>query len=267
MNISDAMLWRLGVFTWMLVVLMLLEIRFVGPNPSPRRRRRWPAHAALTVLDALVARGLAPAGAVGVALWAQSQHIGLLQHVVWPSWAQIALTVLIFDVAIYWQHRWMHSIAWLWPLHRTHHTDTTLDATSALRFHPVEILLSLTYKSALVLALGADPWAVLIFEALLSSFALITHANLRVPRRIDSALRQLLVTPAMHRIHHSRLVDEQRRNFGFHLSVWDRLFGSYAVDSQQTLQHEPQTFGVDGVEDAQTISFFALLREPFRRRA
>ncbi|MDQ3494651.1 MAG: sterol desaturase family protein [Pseudomonadota bacterium] len=254
--------WRLGLFLGVLGVLALLEARLHGPNPAPERRRRWPANAGLVLLDTLLARVLVPAGAVGAALWAQSRGLGLFNLLAWPAWLKFVLALLLLDLAIYWQHRLLHTLSWLWPLHRVHHTDATLDATSALRFHPLEILLSLALKVALAVALGIAPLAMLVFEILLSSFAMVTHANLALPRRLDRMVRWLLVTPTMHRIHHSVRGEEQRSNYGFNLSLWDRVFGSYAVD-----HHDAELrIGVAGVEGQETRRFLALLREPFAHR-
>ncbi len=254
--------WRFGIFIAVLVVLALLEAWLGGPNPSARRTRRWPANGGLVLLDTLIARLVWPVGVVGVALWTQRAGIGLFNAVSWPGWLEFGLALLLLDLAIYWQHRWLHVAPWLWPLHRVHHTDVTLDATSALRFHPLEILLSLAFKLALVVVLGAAPLAVLVFETLLSSFALVTHANLALPPRVDRVVRWLLVTPTMHRVHHSTRVEEQHRNFGFNLSVWDRVFGSYASKTRDV----PQSFGVEHVDADDTTRFTRLLREPFVRR-
>lgn len=262
MTPDHAVVWRVGIFVAVLVLLVVLEAVFTGPNPPQRRRRRWPANAGLVLVDSLLVRLLVPAGVVGVALWAQVHGIGVFNLLCWPHWLEFTLALLLLDAAIYWQHRLLHAVPWLWRLHRVHHTDGTLDASSALRFHPLEILVSLAIKAVVVVALGASPLVVLVFEILLSSFALITHANLPLPARIDRAIRVLLVTPAMHRIHHSTHVDEQQRNFGFHLSVWDRVFGSYAVSARD----KPQTFGVADVDDDDATRFTALLREPFVRR-
>lgn len=253
---------RGGIFFGVLAALMLLERLLPGPNPSPARRSRWPANLGLVLLDTLLARVVLPAGAVGAALWAQQKGVGVFNLTAWPPWVELAAAVVLLDLAIYWQHRWLHACPRLWPLHRVHHTDATLDATSGVRFHPLEILLSLAFKVLLALALGIPPLAMLLFEALLSSFALATHANLALPPRLDRALRTLLVTPAMHRIHHSTHVDEQHRNFGFNLSIWDHLFRSYAAHARD----QPQEIGVAGVAGREATRLTALLREPFVRR-
>ncbi len=265
MDPGNATLWRLWLFLGLLAALSLAERLRPGPNPPPRRTRRWPAHLALIALDTALARLLLPAGAFGAAVWAQSAGIGLfnLAPAALPMWIEAPLGLLLLDLAIYWQHRWLHAVDALWRLHRVHHTDTTLDASSAVRFHPLEMLLSLAYKCALAIALGVDPAVLLAFEALLSSFALITHANLSLPPRVDAALRRVLVTPAMHRIHHSTHRDEQQRNFGFHISLWDHLFGSYAAQPRD----RPQRFGVEGVDIERATRIVDLLREPFRVEA
>lgn len=254
--------WRIAIFGSVLLTLIVLEALLGGPNPAAHRRKRWLPNAALVGLDTLAARVLLPAGAVGAALWAQSREIGLFHALAWPAALEIILSLVVLDLAIYWQHRLFHSVSWLWPLHRVHHTDETLDASSALRFHPFEVLLSLGIKVGLTIALGITPLAVLIFEILLSSFALVTHANLALPPRLDALVRYLLVTPTMHRIHHSTRIDEQRTNFGFNLSVWDRLFRSYAS------QHREQELriGVEGVAGDRSWRFLALLKEPFKRQ-
>ena len=253
---------RGGIFIGVLVALMVLEACLRGPNPAARRGRRWPANIGLILLDTVLARLLLPAGVVGAAAWAQAQGFGLLNQFTWPAWLTFGIALVLMDLAIYWQHRLLHAWSPLWRLHRVHHTDRTLDATSALRFHPLEMLFSLAFKIALAALLGIPPLAVMVFEVLLSSFALFTHANLALPPWLDRPMRALLVTPNMHRIHHSTHVDEQQRNFGFNLSVWDHLFGSYAARARD----QPQDFGVEGVGVDEATHFVALLREPFVRR-
>lgn len=261
-DLFSPMILRVAIFVGVLGLLLLAETLQAGPNPPSRRGARWPGNLLLGACDSVVARLLLPVGLAGVALWAQARGIGLFNALAWPPWLEFALSLLLLDLAIYWQHRLLHALPWLWPLHRVHHTDTTLDATSALRFHPFEIALSLAVKLALVLALGVSASAILAFEILLSSFALFTHANLALPPRLDRALRWALVTPTMHRVHHSTLDAEQRSNYGFHLSLWDRLFRSYRVQSRL----QPQPFGVAGVGIDETDRLPALLREPLRRR-
>ncbi len=253
---------RGGIFLGVLVVLLVLEACVRGPNPPPVRARRWPANVGLILLDTLMVRLLMPAGVVGAAVWAHGQGIGLLNLLSMPGWLGFGIALVLLDLAIYWQHRLLHACPLLWRLHRVHHTDQTLDATSALRFHPLEILVSLAIKIALVVLIGVTPLAAMVFEVLLSSFALVTHANLALPAWLDRLVRVLLVTPNMHWIHHSTHFDEQQRNFGFNLSVWDHCFGSYAAQARS----QPQGFGVEGVDAEDATRLMSLLREPFRRR-
>lgn len=253
---------RGGIFLGVLLALLLMEGLVGGPNPPAMRTRRWPANVGLILVGTLLVRLVLPLGVVGMAAWAQARGLGLLNQVALPAWLELGLALVLLDLAIYWQHRLLHAWPLLWRLHRTHHLDLTLDATSALRFHPLEILLSLGFKVALVVALGVSPLAAMVFEVLLSSFALVTHANLALPDRLDRRVRALVVTPNMHRIHHSTQGDEQRRNFGFNLSIWDHLFGSYAARTRQ----QPQEFGVAGVAEGDATRFLPLLREPFVRR-
>jgi sterol desaturase/sphingolipid hydroxylase (fatty acid hydroxylase superfamily) len=250
---------RGGIF---LGVLVVLEACVHGPNPPPVRARRWPANVGLILLDTVMVRLLLPAGVVGAAAWAQVQGFRLLNQISMPGWLSFGIALVLLDLAIYWQHRLLHAWPLLWRLHRVHHTDQTLDATSTLRFHPLEILVSLAIKLALVVVLGVTPLAVMVFEVLLSSFALVTHANLALPAWLDRPLRALMVPPNMHRIHHSTHVDEQQRNFGFNLSVWDHCFRSYAAYARS----QPQDFGVDGVDTEHATRLLSLLREPFVRR-
>jgi sterol desaturase/sphingolipid hydroxylase (fatty acid hydroxylase superfamily) len=253
---------RGGIFLGVLVALLVLEAIIRGPNPAPMRVRRWPSHIGLILSGTVLGRLLLPAGVAGAALWAQARGIGLLHQVDLPEWLVFAMALVLLDLAIYWQHRLLHAWPLLWRLHRVHHTDVTLDATSALRFHPLEILLSLAFKIALVVLLGISPLAVMVFEVLLSSFALVTHSNLALPGWLDRPVRALMVTPNMHRIHHSTDVDEQHRNFGFNLSLWDHMFHSYAAHTRD----QPQEFGVSGVGEGEATRFAGLLREPFVRR-
>ena len=261
-NLPGDIAMRGGIFLGVLVVLLVLEAWVRGPNPPPVRARRWPANVGLILLDTVMVRLLMPAGVVGAAAWAHVQGVGLLNQLPLPGWLGFGIALVLLDLAIYWQHRLLHAWPLLWRLHRVHHTDQTLDATSALRFHPLEILVSLAIKLALVVLLGVTPLAAMVFEVLLSSFALVTHANLAVPAWLDRPLRALMVTPNMHRIHHSTHFDEQQRNFGFNLSVWDHLFGSYAAHARS----QPQDFGVDGVDTEDATRLISLLREPFVRR-
>lgn len=216
-----------------LAFFLVLLGTFMGwEHVRPLRRQqlpkqiRWPINFALTAINSLVI-SLLPLSAMAMA-WHAAQHsTGLLYQLALPAWAQLGLGILWLDFVIYWQHRLFHRLPTLWRLHVLHHTDGNLDASSALRFHPLEIVVSLVIKIGAILLMGVPPVAVIIFEILLNGMALFNHANISMPETVEKCLRQLLVTPDMHRIHHSQLPAEMHSNFGFNLSLWDRLFRSY----------------------------------------
>lgn len=220
---------RLSVFAAVLVAMAALEHAFPR-RPQRLSWRRWPSNLGLVALSSLMLRVVAPAGAVGIAIWAESRGLGLFPALGVPFWAAAPVAVLLLDMLIYFQHRVFHAVPMLWRLHRVHHADPELDASSGLRFHPVEILLSLAIKGVAVVALGAPPEAVLVFEVLLNATALFNHANVAIPAWLDAPLRRVLVTPDMHRVHHSEIMHETNSDFGFCLSVWDRLFGTYIAE-------------------------------------
>lgn len=197
----------------------------------PHRRDRWPGNLALAAGNALLGFALAAMFPVGAALWAEAEGIGLFRWLAWPGWIALPLAILLLDLAVYWQHRWMHAVPWLWRWHRLHHRDPALDLTTGVRFHPVEILVSGFYKAALVVALGASPMAALAFETWLAAASLWEHANLRLAPGLDRRLRYLFVTPAMHEVHHGCRRADTDSNYGFSTSLWDRLFGSYRETS------------------------------------
>ncbi len=226
---------RLSVFLGLFLLLAVLEARV------PRRRRalprgaRWITNLSITVLDTLTLRAMAvflPALAVGATLDAAAQGWGLFNRLYWPVWMEFVLAVLVFDLAIWAQHLVTHKVPLFWRFHRVHHADRDMDVTTAVRFHPVEIAASMGLKIGLVYLLGPSALAVLVFELLLNGTALFNHANLAVPAGLDRVLRRVLVTPDMHRVHHSVRREEHDSNFGFALSVWDRLFGTYRAEAQ-----------------------------------
>jgi len=257
------MLLRLGAFSAIFTAIALWEWLAPRRNEAMLRNRRWPANLLLIVIDSLTLRILLPTtGSVAMALWADQQHWGLLHLLSLPSPFATTLAIILLDAIIYWQHRLFHTTSLLWRLHRVHHTDTHLDVSSALRFHPIDILLSMLIKMAAILALGADPVAVVIFEITLNGMALFNHGNIRLPRAIDRLLRWLWVTPDMHRIHHSTLPQEFNRNFGFNLSCWDRLFGSY-IDQPQAGQLGMK-IGQNRWRDSRTANLLWMLKLPWQ---
>jgi sterol desaturase/sphingolipid hydroxylase (fatty acid hydroxylase superfamily) len=220
---------RLGVFLGLFALLVVAEVaRPAYPRALPRARR-WGTNLALVVIDTFLLRLVAlllPFAAVAAALDARAEGWGVFNVVALPGWAEFALAVLLFDLAIWTQHLVTHKVPLFWRFHRVHHADRDMDVTTALRFHPAEILASMAVKIGLVYALGPAPAAALAFEVLLNGTAMFSHANVALPPRMAAALRWVLVTPDMHRVHHSDRREEHDSNYGFCLSVWDRLFGT-----------------------------------------
>ena len=236
----------------------------VSPRRPGRSVRGLVVNAALLFVDTLVARVVAATSLIGLAVTAQSMQWGLLTHVTVPAWLEFGIAIVLLDASMYLQHRLFHWVPWLWRLHAVHHSDTEFDVTTGIRFHPGEILVSLAIKAAVVIALGASPWAVLAFETLLSSASLFEHSNVRIGPRLDALLRRMIVTPDVHRVHHSVDRGEHNSNFGFLLLWWDRLFGSYRGsprDDPRTMQIGLAAFRADTDQ-----RFDALLMQPFSAR-
>ena len=229
---NEALL-RAGTFTGLVAILAIAEWRWPRNPAAPDRRRRWPVNFVLGAANVVAVRLLMPWVAVDAARWSAMHHTGLLQFLGASPELGAACGFVVLDLAVYAQHLVSHRVPVLWRLHRLHHTDLALDVSSAVRFHPLEILLSMAFKIGVVLLLGVSLPAVIAFETALSAFALFTHANLAFPVAVDDALRALFVTPDMHKIHHSVERTEHDRNFGFQFSVWDRLFGTYLARASQ----------------------------------
>lgn len=257
---------RLGVFAGLFACFALFE------HLAPRRKRvqprlrRWSTNWALALLNAATLRLMAlalPLLAAGAALDAQAQGWGLLNQIGLGVWPETLLAIVIFDLAIWAQHLVSHKLPVLWRLHRVHHADRDFDVTTAIRFHPVEIALSMLLKIALVYALGPSALAVILFEIILNGTAMFNHANLALPRRLDAALRLVLVTPDMHRVHHSVHRAEHDSNYGFALSIWDRIFGTYVA--QPKAGHHEMTIGLQW-QDERPSRLGWSLRLPFGRK-
>lgn len=256
---SDTTL-RLLLFLSLLALLSIAERFWPRHTAVPRRRQRWPVNFGLGAINVLCLRLLLPWLAVDAAFWARQKDFGLLHLLHFAPWPAAVIAFVALDLTIYTQHRLMHRIGILWRLHRLHHTDTVLDVSSGVRFHPLEIVLSMGIKIAVVLLLGAGPAVVATFEIVLSSFSLMTHANLRLPRRLDTWLRWVFVTPDMHRIHHSVLSAEHDSNYGFNISWWDRLFGSYLAQPRQAQETMP--LGLATFRDVEAQRLLNLLIQP-----
>jgi sterol desaturase/sphingolipid hydroxylase (fatty acid hydroxylase superfamily) len=225
---------------------------------------RWFSNLAVAAIDVLAVRLLLPATAAGVALYAQAHGWGLLQLVAAPAWLAIVASVIVLDLVIYLQHVLFHAVPALWRVHRMHHADLDFDVTTGIRFHPIEIVLSMIVKFAAIAALGAPVAAVVLFEIALNASSLFNHGNVRLPRSLDRAVRFLFVTPDMHRVHHSLERAETNSNFGFGLSVWDRLFGSYR--GAPRAGHEAMRIGIPEIRDSRhCVTLTGMLSIPFVR--
>jgi sterol desaturase/sphingolipid hydroxylase (fatty acid hydroxylase superfamily) len=214
------------------------------------------------VVDTLLVRILFPTTAVGLALVGEARGFGLFNAVALPVWVSVVGSVIILDLAIYLQHVLFHAVPALWRLHRMHHADLEFDVSTGLRFHPIEIALSMLIKFAVIAALGAPAVAVLIFEVLLNATSMFNHGNVRLPLGFDRILRWLVVTPDMHRVHHSILSGETNSNFGFNLPWWDRLFGTYRA--QPAAGHEAMTIGIEQFREPRELRLDRMLLQPFQ---
>ena len=253
---------RSGIFFAIFFAMLLWELRAPRRVLSQPRVRRWGSNLGLFLLNSAVLRLLFPAAAVGLALAAEAKDIGLFNILDWPFWLEVSLAVILLDLAIYLQHRLMHYLPVLWRLHRVHHADLDFDLTTGSRFHTLEILLSMLIKWLVILVLGPAALAVLIFEAVLNGMSIFNHANVGLPSVVEKRVRCLLVTPDMHRVHHSVLRRETDSNFGFNLSLWDRLFKTYVDQPQQG--HLGMTIGIPDFRDpAQVDRLPGMLALPF----
>ena len=253
---------RLAAFAGVLAIMAAWEVLAPRRPSALPRRRRWPANLGIVVLNTVIVRVFFPAAALGMALSAESQGWGLLNRYDLPAWAALAAGLVLLDLAIYLQHVMFHAVPALWRLHRVHHADLDIDVTTGARFHPIEIMLSMLVKFAAIAALGVPPAAVLLFEVLLNATSMFNHANVRIPAALEPALRWLVVTPDMHRVHHSIERDETNSNFGFNLSLWDRAFGTYRA--QPRAGHEAMTIGIPDFRDPAECSTLAgMLALPF----
>lgn len=253
---------RIGFFLGVLLIMAFWEVA------APKRRReiprllRWTNNIAIVVIDSLLVRLLFPVVAVGLALIAQEKGWGLFNAIDIPLWIAILVSFILFDLLVYAQHVAFHHIPFLWKLHLMHHTDTEIDVSTGLRFHPIEILLSMGLKCIAVVILGAPAVAILIFEVALNATAMFNHSNIKLPQGVDRVLRLITVTPDMHRVHHSVHIHEANSNFGFNLPWWDRLFGTYTAQPKDG--HLGMRIGLTIFRDEREIWVDRLLSQPFR---
>jgi len=253
---------RLSIFLGILVIMALWELAAPRRYLRMSKWRRWGSNLGLVVVNTLVMRLVFPILAVGAAIWARENGWGLFNMFSLPEWLEVAAAVILLDMAIYWQHRLFHMIPLFWRMHRMHHADRDFDVTTALRFHPLEIVVSMVIKLALVVVLGPAALAVLIFEVLLNGTAMFNHANVVLPAGLDRRLRLVLVTPDMHRVHHSVASKEFNRNFGFNLPWWDHLFGSYKAQPEQG--HDAMEIGLRAYDPSVCANLLWMLVLPFK---
>lgn len=251
---------RLSVFIGVLLFFVGLEAVLPARKRVLPRLARWRTNLSLSILGSVVGAIMAPVLALSIAAYASAQGWGLLNQISLNPWVAGTLAVILLDLAIWAQHVAFHHVPWLWRLHSVHHTDRDLDATSGVRFHPVEIGVSLLWKAIVILALGPSVIAVLVFEVVLNATAIFTHSNISLPPRLDRILRYVFVTPDMHCIHHSVIERETNSNYGFNLSLWDRLFRTYRHAANGTL-----TLGLSEHQTERPARLLPMLLLPFRR--
>lgn len=253
---------RLSFFFGIFAVMALWEVFAPRRALSQSRTVRWSSNLGLVVLNSIVLRLLFPAAAVGMAVFAAEQGWGMFNYFAVPFWLAVLASVLVLDFFIWLQHVMVHAVPALWRLHRVHHADLDFDVTTGSRFHTLEILLSMGIKFAVILLLGPPVLAVVIFEVLLNATAMFNHSNVRLPLAVDRVLRWFVVTPDMHRVHHSVEDDETNSNFGFNLPWWDRLFGTYR--DQPRAGHEAMSIGIHGYRNIRQVGWLpGMLWLPF----
>jgi sterol desaturase/sphingolipid hydroxylase (fatty acid hydroxylase superfamily) len=236
---------------------------------APRRAltvakgERWFNNLSIIVLGSIVVKALFPLAATGVAVAAEAKGWGLFNQLQWPLWWRVIVSILLLDLVIYLQHLMFHAVPLLWRIHMVHHADLDLDVSSGLRFHPIEIVISMLIKMTVVAGLGIPVIAVLLFEVTLNATAMFNHGNLQLPQRVDRILRWITITPDMHRVHHSVLIRETNSNFGFNFPWWDRLFGTYRA--QPAAGHTNMNIGISPFRTTKQVGLWRLLILPFSK--
>jgi len=253
--------WRFAAFLIIGTFLLIVETVFPKMKRHYKRIIRWPGNAGITLTNSLIGILLKPVMPLAVAVWAAEHNLGLLNQFELKGLICIIFTVLTLDMLVYWQHRLFHTIPLLRNIHAMHHTEEDLDVSSALRFHPLEIMASNILKMIFVLILGAPVSAVIIFEIILNGMAMFNHANIRIPESVDKILRLFVVTPDMHRIHHSVVRTERNSNYGFNISLWDRVFTSYT--RKPAAEWKLFTMGLPGKKGRLWQTYKAMLMTPF----
>ncbi len=257
---------RLLIFIVVLMLMMALETLSPKRNRQQSRIGRWRTNLSLVVMNSVVLKLLGPVAAITVASYTYSQQWGLL----WllpaelPLWVSMTITVVILDAAIYVQHVGFHKIDFLWRLHQVHHADRDIDATTGIRFHPLEAVISMVYKCVIVFVLGPSVIAIIVFEIILNASAMFNHANFHIPQWLDRYLRRIIVTPDSHRVHHSSIQQETDSNYGFFLSIWDRIFSTY--NAQPIKNHTGMTIGLTEYQTEHPAHLLWCLSLPFKKK-
>ncbi|MBW1799102.1 MAG: sterol desaturase family protein [Deltaproteobacteria bacterium] len=252
---------RLAFFVGIFIAVALFELVLPRRPLTTSKGKRWFANIGIVIINTVVLRLIFPAGAVGLAIWMGREGWGLFNHVEFPFWLEVVLSVILLDFIIYLQHVMFHAVPILWKLHMMHHADMDYDVTTGTRFHPIEIIISILIKISAIMVLGAPALGVIIFEILLNGTAMFNHGNLFIPIQADRILRLLVVTPDMHRVHHSVFPNETNSNFGFNLPWWDRIMGTYRP--QPTKGHDGMTIGLNQFRDPSRLTLLRLLALPF----
>lgn len=257
--------YRFFVFIGVLVSMACLEALIPKKNRVHKRRQRWTTNLSLIVIDSICLKILVPVTAVITADFAVDNGWGLLSYspIPLPLWAELILGIVLMDLAIYVQHVASHKINFLWKIHQVHHADRDIDVTTGIRFHPVEVIFSMLYKCVVILLLGPLTLSVILFEIILNASAMFNHANLKLNKKLDSIIRQVFVTPDMHRVHHSVIHHETDSNYGFFMSIWDRLFRTYVAQPKHG--HEKMTIGLSQFQDERPSNIVWSLSIPFRK--
>jgi len=253
---------RLASFAVVFAVMALWEVMAPRRPLRDARVNRWTTNLGIVIIDSLAVRLLVPLAAVGTAAVAAANGYGLLNMLDMPDWLAMVIALVVLDFAIWFQHLVAHKLPVLWRFHKMHHADIDIDVSTALRFHPIEILLSMAWKMLVVLLVGAPVAAVVVFEVVLNAMAMFNHGNVRLPAALDAVLRLVVVTPDVHRVHHSTIQRETDSNYGFNLSVWDRLFRTYRA--QPRAGHEGMTIGLDEYQSKAPSGLLWCLLLPFR---
>jgi sterol desaturase/sphingolipid hydroxylase (fatty acid hydroxylase superfamily) len=259
--IAHEALIRLAFFVGIFVLVALAEVFDPRRPHLTSKASRWFGNISIVVINSVVLRLLFPVGAAGIAVWVQDRGWGWFNHLAWPAWLEIVLSVVFLDFVIYLQHVMFHAVPGLWRLHMMHHADMDYDLTTGTRFHPVEIVISMLIKAAAIMVLGAPALGVILFEVLLNGTAMFNHGNFFIPLKLDRIVRLAVVTPDMHRVHHSVFPSEANSNFGFNLPWWDRLLGTYRP--QPMRGHDGMTIGLNQFRDPSRLTLPWMIALPF----